>query len=174
MANYVDAPIAVLTPGRQLQSRFLQVAENKLACSQDRLGTTRRCDPTRPRSRHLLFNSSYIRSVAVHAATDTSPSQIVSAPWLAKGELPRSDNNNNIVIGCSIEPESTLADMVAQNARQQEESAAQLAIRVAENLFQFLRSFESSEGYITVPTDIVDRWLNKFRRRYLQDASFMK
>ncbi|XP_020258427.1 LOW QUALITY PROTEIN: uncharacterized protein LOC109834823 [Asparagus officinalis] len=50
-----------------------------------------------------------------------------------------------------------------------------MAMKVGENLFNFMQSFCGVDGSrLVVPTDILDRWFKKFQERAKRDPSFLK
>lgn len=53
--------------------------------------------------------------------------------------------------------------------------AERVALRVGENLFNFMQSFCGADGgKLVVPTDILDRWFRKFQERAKKDPSYLK
>ncbi|GJN30822.1 hypothetical protein PR202_gb19159 [Eleusine coracana subsp. coracana] len=56
-----------------------------------------------------------------------------------------------------------------------EQRAERVALRVGENLFNFMQSFCGADGgKLVVPTDILDRWFRKFQERAKKDPSYLK
>ena len=50
-----------------------------------------------------------------------------------------------------------------------------VALRVGENLFNFMQSFCGADGgKLVVPTDILDRWFRKFQERAKKDPMYLK
>lgn len=51
------------------------------------------------------------------------------------------------------------------------------AHKIAMDLFQYMTSFSTGEGagqgMMVVPTNIFDRWMERFTRKYNQDPNFM-
>jgi hypothetical protein len=57
----------------------------------------------------------------------------------------------------------------------EEQRAERVALRVGENLFNFMQSFCAADGgKLIVPTDIMDRWFRKFQERAKKDPSYLK
>ncbi|CAN6301617.1 unnamed protein product [Urochloa humidicola] len=56
-----------------------------------------------------------------------------------------------------------------------EQRAERVALRVGENLFNFMQSFCGADGgKLVVPTDILDRWFRKFQERAKKDPAYLK
>ncbi|KAE8771538.1 protein OPI10 [Hordeum vulgare] len=56
-----------------------------------------------------------------------------------------------------------------------EQRAERVALRVGENLFNFMQSFCAADGgKLVVPTDILDRWFRKFQERAKKDPTYLK
>ena len=70
-------------------------------------------------------------------------------------------------IGVSIED---LSAIPALNVGHQ-----QLALKVGENLFNFMQSFCTTDSNkLVVPNDILDRWFKKFQERAKRDPEYLK
>jgi protein Hikeshi len=56
-----------------------------------------------------------------------------------------------------------------------ERRAQRVALRLGENLFNFMQSFCGADGgKLVVPTDILDRWFRKFQERAKKDPTYLK
>ncbi|GLJ46609.1 hypothetical protein SUGI_0982080 [Cryptomeria japonica] len=74
-------------------------------------------------------------------------------------------------IGVSVED---LSMIPALNVSQQQR-IEHLAMKVGENLFNFMQSFCSMDGNkLVVPSDILDRWFKKFQERAKRDPEYLK
>ncbi|KAI4311382.1 hypothetical protein MLD38_036285 [Melastoma candidum] len=109
------------------------------------------------------------------AVTISRPSAVLSLPWpepggalqlTAPGAAPLSAK-----IGVSVQDLATLPslDIVA------EQRIERMAMRVGENLFNFMQSFCGVDGSkLVVPMDILDRWFKKFQERAKRDPEYLK
>ena len=111
------------------------------------------------------------------AVTLSRPSAVLSLPWpepgsggemrlTASGDAPLSAK-----IGVSVEDLAALPSLdVAAEKR-----IERLAMKVGENLFNFMQSFCGVDGSkLVVPMDILDRWFKKFRERAKRDPEYLK
>ncbi|KAG6538956.1 hypothetical protein ZIOFF_004108 [Zingiber officinale] len=75
-------------------------------------------------------------------------------------------------IGVSVEDLASLPPVADAGS---EKKAERLALRVGENLFNFMQSFCGIDGSrLVVPMDILDRWFKKFQERARKDPSYLK
>lgn len=74
-------------------------------------------------------------------------------------------------IGVSVEDLSTLPSLdIAAEKR-----IEHLALKVGENLFNFMQSFCGVDGSkLVVPMDILHRWFKKFQERAKRDPEYLK
>ncbi|KAJ9703071.1 hypothetical protein PVL29_004724 [Vitis rotundifolia] len=111
------------------------------------------------------------------AVTLSRPSAVLSLPWpepgsggemrlTASGDAPLSAK-----IGVSVEDLAALPSLdVAAEKR-----IERLAMKVGENLFNFMQSFCGVDGSkLVVPMDILDRWFKKFSERAKRDPEYLK
>ncbi|XP_042415323.1 uncharacterized protein LOC122004514 [Zingiber officinale] len=115
---------------------------------------------------------------AVHPARTSS---LLSLPWPDPSEEPPiPDPNPNPLqlaltsakIGISVEDLASLPPVAYAVA---EKKVERLALRVGENLFNFMQSFCGIDGSrLVVPMDILDRWFKKFQERARKDPSYLK
>ncbi|XP_020597542.1 protein OPI10 homolog [Phalaenopsis equestris] len=113
---------------------------------------------------------------AVH---NTRPSAVLSLPWppapadiadAAAGAI--QVGGGAAKIGVSVEDLAALPPMVDAGA---EKRIERLALRVGENLFNFMQSFCGVDGSrLVVPMDILDRWFKKFQERAKRDPTYLK
>ncbi|KVH92150.1 protein OPI10 homolog [Cynara cardunculus var. scolymus] len=114
----------------------------------------------------------------VGAVTLARPSAVLSLPWPDPGgeginkQLTAPDAAPlSAKIGVSVEDLSSLPslDVVA------EKRIERLAMKVGENLFNFMQSFCGVDGSkLVVPMDILDRWFKKFQERAKRDPEYLK
>ncbi|KAL6537700.1 hypothetical protein OROMI_012723 [Orobanche minor] len=111
------------------------------------------------------------------AVTLSRPSAVLSLPWPNSGtvgvpQLTAADTPPlSAKIGVSVEDLAALPslDVVA------ERRIERLALKVGENLFNFMQSFCGVDGSkLIVPTDILDRWFKKFQERAKRDPEYLK
>ncbi|RWW15633.1 hypothetical protein BHE74_00030843 [Ensete ventricosum] len=112
---------------------------------------------------------------AVHPAR---PSAVLALPWpdlaedavAAVGALQVAGASAKI--GVSVEDLASLPTVADAGA---EKRAERLALKVGENLFNFMQSFCGVDGSrLVVPMDILDRWFKKFQERAKKDPSYLK
>lgn len=109
------------------------------------------------------------------AVSSTRPSAVLSLIWpepggqmqLAEaGAAPLSAK-----IGVSVEDLAALPSLDPTAERRIE----RLALKVGENLFNFMQSFCGVDGSrLVVPMDILDRWFKKFQERAKRDPDYLK
>lgn len=74
-------------------------------------------------------------------------------------------------IGVSVEDAAALQSVDVAAERKIE----RLAMKVGENLFNFMQSFCGVDGSkLVVPMDILDRWFKKFQEKAKRDPGFLK
>eukprot|EP01018_Ginkgo_biloba_P034904 Gb_22551 [translate_table: standard] len=102
------------------------------------------------------------------------PSAVLSLSWPDPGgqmQLTSDSIPLTAKIGVSVED---LSVVPALNVGQQQR-IEQLAMKVGENLFNFMQSFCTMDGNkLVVPTDILDRWFKKFQERAKRDPEYLK
>ncbi|KAI3784419.1 hypothetical protein L1987_43518 [Smallanthus sonchifolius] len=103
----------------------------------------------------------------VGAVTLTRPSAVLSLPWPEPAEAaPLSAK-----IGVSVEDLASLPSLDVAA----EKKIERLAMKVGENLFNFMQSFCGVDGSkLVVPMDILDRWFKKFQERAKRDPEYLK
>ncbi|KAJ0987558.1 hypothetical protein J5N97_005914 [Dioscorea zingiberensis] len=106
---------------------------------------------------------------ALHASR---PSALLRLPWPDHADAGPVPAGSSAKIGVSIED---LAALPAMADAGKEEVAAKVALRVGENLFNFMQSFCGVDGNrLVVPMDILDRWFKKFQERASKDPGYLK
>ncbi|KAJ7534762.1 hypothetical protein O6H91_12G002800 [Diphasiastrum complanatum] len=109
---------------------------------------------------------------AVHTAC---PSAVLALLWPKPGGqmqiLASESPPPTAKIGISIEDPTTLPALNMGQYHHIEE----LAMKVGENLFNFMQSFCTTEGgKLVVPMDILERWFKKFQERTKRDPEYLK
>ncbi|XP_010242568.1 PREDICTED: protein OPI10 homolog [Nelumbo nucifera] len=109
------------------------------------------------------------------AVSVSRPSAVLSLPWPEPGgqlQLTSPDSAPlSAKIGVSVEDLASLPslDVTAQKR------VEHLALKVGENLFNFMQSFCGVDGSrLVVPMDILDRWFKKFQERAKRDPDYLK
>nr|ABK25938.1 unknown [Picea sitchensis] len=102
------------------------------------------------------------------------PSAVLTLCWPEPGgqmQLTSDSVPLTAKIGVSIED---LNAIPALNVGHQQR-IEQLAMKVGENLFNFMQSFCTMDSNkLVVPTDILDRWFKKFQERAKRDPEYLK
>lgn len=109
------------------------------------------------------------------AVTLARPSAVLSLPWPEPGgqlQLTAPDAAPlSAKIGVSVEDLATLPSLDVTS----EKKIERLAMKVGENLFNFMQSFCGVDGSkLVVPMDILERWFKKFQERAKRDPEYLK
>ncbi|KAA8547672.1 hypothetical protein F0562_004101 [Nyssa sinensis] len=109
------------------------------------------------------------------AVTLARPSAVLSLPWPEPGgqmQLTAADTAPlSAKIGVSVEDLATLPSLDVTAEKRIEH----LAMKVGENLFNFMQSFCGVDGSkLVVPMDILHRWFKKFQERAKRDPEYLK
>lgn len=109
------------------------------------------------------------------AVTVARPSAVLSLLWLEPGgqmQLTSADSvPPSAKIGVSVEDLASLPSLDVAA----EKKIERLALKVGENLFNFMQSFCGVDGTkLVVPMDILDRWFKKFQERAKRDPEYLK
>ncbi|XP_047336295.1 protein OPI10 homolog [Impatiens glandulifera] len=102
------------------------------------------------------------------AITLTRPSAVLTLPWPepTADAVPLSAK-----IGVSVEDLTTLPSLDVTAGQRIEH----LAMKVGENLFNFMQSYCNVDGSkLVVPMNILDRWFKKFQERAKRDPEYLK
>ncbi|KAL5129200.1 Protein Hikeshi [Glycine soja] len=110
------------------------------------------------------------------AVTVARPSAVLTLAWPEPGaggplQLTADAQPLSAKIGVSVEDLASLPslDMAA------EKRIEGLAMKVGENLFNFMQSFCGVDGSkLVVPMDILERWFKKFQERARRDPEYLK
>ena len=111
------------------------------------------------------------------AVTLARPSAVLSLAWPdppGDGQLQLTAADAaplSAKIGVSVEDLATLPSLDVAA----EKKVERLAMKVGENLFNFMQSFCGVDGSkLVVPMDILDRWFKKFQERAKRDPEYLK
>ncbi|PON82272.1 OPI10 family [Trema orientale] len=114
------------------------------------------------------------------AVTLTRPSAVLTLAWPEPGaaaaaaplQIAAADSAPiSAKIGVSVEDLASLPSLDVTAEKRIE----RLALKVGENLFNFMQSFCGVDGSkLVVPMDILDRWFKKFRDRAKRDPDYLK
>ncbi|CEG46438.1 Uncharacterized conserved protein [Plasmopara halstedii] len=76
-------------------------------------------------------------------------------------------------LGVSIESLDNVKNLGIEASGLEERKA--FALKIAQDLFNYLSSFSSSssQGYMTIPTNLLDKWMERFEAKYRRDPNFM-
>ncbi|KAE8689239.1 Detected protein of confused Function [Hibiscus syriacus] len=109
------------------------------------------------------------------AVTLQRPSAVLSLIWPEPGgqmQLTAPDAAPpSAKIGVSVEDLASLPSLDVAA----EKKIERLALKVGENLFNFMQSFCGVDGSkLVVPMDILDRWFKKFQEKAKRDPEYLK
>lgn len=104
--------------------------------------------------------------------TPGQPSAIFQTGWAEHEQLVELAGAPALLltIGVSIEPLANLQNLSASVPNRQ----LFVAQKIARDLFNFMQSFDTgaAAGYMSVPTNIFDRWWRRFEQRFQRDPQF--
>ena len=115
------------------------------------------------------------------ALTQNRPSGIYRTGWAQNESIQSLSNSSggiiNITIGISLEPLESISNL---NLLEQSgvEDRTNTAKGIAMDLFNYLQSFDdtgsssSRPGWMTVPNNIFDRWMQRFQNKSRLDPNF--
>lgn len=110
------------------------------------------------------------------AVTIARPSAVLALLWPEPGsqaqfQLPADAAPLSAKIGVSVQDLSSLPSLDIAAEKKIEHTA----LKVGENLFNFMQSFCGVDGSkLIVPMDILDRWFKKFQERAKRDPDYLK
>ncbi|CAL5189911.1 unnamed protein product [Lathyrus oleraceus] len=111
------------------------------------------------------------------AVTIARPSAVLSLSWPEPGsgslqpQLTADAQQLSAKIGVSVEDLASLPSLDVVGEKRIE----RLAMKVGENLFNFMQSFCGVDGSkLIVPMDILDRWFKKFQEKAKRDPEYLK
>lgn len=105
------------------------------------------------------------------AVSYEKPSATFRTGWASREDIIVS---SVIRLGVSIEPMETILNLDIHRSGVDDRFA--YAHKIATDLFQFMSSFAQEprkSDVMVVPTNILDRWFERFERKYKQDPNFM-
>jgi len=184
----LDEPLfGMFSPGRPVDTDFRQPEENKLLAE---VSAPRECAEV------VIF-----RLPGVELPPDTGVAVFFSAPpfetwqllgtmragvhsavfrtgWPTNGEL---HNVPVVQIGLSLESDAFVDNLKGERGSDRDVAEkTDLALGVGRDLYNYLASFSSGERgpdgeeVIVLPQSALDRWLDKFARKYRKDYTFLK
>ena len=109
------------------------------------------------------------------ALTPTSSSNVFRTGWATHEQLLEIMSSNIPVVvtfGLSVEPLSNIENIEPESRVENRMFVAQ---KIASDLFTFMRSFDtggSGATQMVVPTNVFDRWLQRFEARFRSDPNF--
>lgn len=76
-------------------------------------------------------------------------------------------------LGVSIEPLDNVKNLGIEASGLEERKA--FALKIAMDLFNYMTSFSTStnQAYMTIPTNLLDKWMERFEAKYRRDPNFM-
>lgn len=116
--------------------------------------------------------------------TPSQASTILSTGWSTNEPLQNllaslSTNTNatvNITFGISIEPLTNVQNVLQPNLEQTANERKNIAHKIALDLFNYLQSFDDTQrngsGWMNVPTNVFDRWFQRFEMKSGRDPNF--
>jgi len=116
----------------------------------------------------------------IGALTPTRPSGVFRTGWSTNESLIQlwqqqlsSGGGISITLGISIEPIGNISNLHVENNGV--ENRGDIAKKIALDLFQYLQSFDgagSKNGWMSVPTNVFERWYKRFEEKLGRDPSF--
>jgi len=116
------------------------------------------------------------------ALTPSKPSAVYRTGWasheallsLSQSFSPSSPYGITITLGVSIEPLESIANLgISKGGVEERKNEGK---KIAMNLYNFLQSFDDGgnarAGWMTVPTNVFDRWFKRFEEKLKRDPSF--
>jgi len=116
------------------------------------------------------------------ALTSIKPSGVFRTGWSTNESLIQlwqqqssSGGGISITLGISIEPAANIQNLpgVQNNGV---ENRGDIAKKIALDLFQYLQSFDGAgakNGWMSVPTNVFERWYRRFEEKLGRDPSFL-
>lgn len=112
------------------------------------------------------------------AISPDRPSGIFRTGWgtndllSAHASSPNPNVSIAITLGVSIEPLANIQNL--QIVGRGAEDRLNVAKKIAKDLFNYLQSFDdtSRSGFMTVPTNVFERWMTRFENKFRVDPNF--
>lgn len=112
------------------------------------------------------------------AISPDRPSGIFRTGWgthdmlAAHAASPNTNVSIVITLGVSIEPLANIQNL--QICHRGAEDRLNVAKKIAKDLFNYLQSFDdtSRSGFMTVPTNVFERWMTRFENKFRVDPNF--
>ncbi|KAL3669452.1 hypothetical protein V7S43_005845 [Phytophthora oleae] len=98
------------------------------------------------------------------------PSAIFRTSWPTHPDVA---NQPVLQLGVSIESLDNVKNLGIEASGLEERKA--FALKIAQDLFNYLSSFSTSNNssYMTIPTNLLDKWMERFEAKYRRDPNFM-
>lgn len=118
----------------------------------------------------LHFTTDGAHWTVLGAVTHAKPSGIFRTGWAAQAAMATSPM---LQLGVALEPLVTIENLELAGGAGAERRA--FAHKIARDLFKFVASFSNSVrgDTLIVPTNVLDRWIEKFDAKYRADPAFM-
>ena len=169
----------IVVPGRPLISEFQPVSDSKAVAVLDFPTLVTEItffllpsSPVPPGYGAILYYSiDQVHWELIGAISPEKPSGIFRTGWPTKEELAGCPA---VFLGVSLEPMTVIENLEMTTSGF--EDRFNFAHKIALDLFQYMASFSSSSspaGMMAVPTNIFDRWMERFERKYRLDPNFM-
>ena len=107
----------------------------------------------------------------IGAVTPEKPSGIFRTGWSTKEDMIGCPM---VQLGVSLEPYETISNLEIMNSGVDERK--EFAIKIARDLFLYMTSFSQQTQMgemLLVPTGVLDKWIERFNRKYSLDPNFM-
>ncbi|CAN0135036.1 unnamed protein product [Pylaiella littoralis] len=181
MSLVPTVPFGVLAPGRLVHSEFRTIDASKCVIE---IINPREVDevvffllPTSPvppgHAAVLYFSVPNSEHWEVLGAVGfNKPSGIFRTNWPTNEQM---QSCTVVQLGVSIESEDVVTNLQLGDGGVQDRK--QFALKIAKDLFQFMSSFSHSTQagpeMMVVPTNVLDRWIQRFESKYNRDPNFM-
>lgn len=169
----------VVVPGRPVITEFVPLSESKAVTTLPdpqsiteltffMLPTT----PCPPGFGCILYYSIDLSNwVLVGSVSPEKQSGIFRTGWPTNEQLAGCPA---VHLGVSLEPMSTISNLELVGSGM--EDRFNFAHKIAVDLFQYMASFQQGNapaGMMIVPTNVFDKWMERFERKYRLDPNFM-
>lgn len=110
--------------------------------------------------------------------TPATPSAIFRTNWSQHEQVSQLATTTpvQVILGVSMEPLQEVANLL-QEHQLSYDSRLYVAQKIATDLFHYMQSFDTSgsnrsNATLVVPTNIFDRWMQRFEARFRRDPNF--
>lgn len=169
----------VVVPGRPVITEFQPVSNSKAVAALDFPNLITEITffllPTSPVPQGygavLYYSVDQAHWELLGAISPEKPSGIFRTGWPTNEEVCKYPG---VYLGVSLEPMTTIENLTMTTSGF--EDRFNFAHKIALDLFQYMSSFatgSSPAGMMVVPTNVFDRWMERFERKYKLDPNFM-